>query len=162
MTRTEDHERVIDEGLMPRYRPRIEALLRKVGEACVGSGLQVERVEDGIVKVWDMCGDDFKWAIGVWRPDGDMSDFDQVIDVSVEIAEELSYGDESHEGYGVNFSLDVVECGGRILGGLTPYNYTDECWVDARDDDKVAERWAILEAADVSEVSSLILKDEES
>jgi hypothetical protein len=42
---------------------------------------------------------------------------------------------------GLTFRLDVVEYGGRIICGYTPYNYTEKCWVDANDAEAVKTRW---------------------
>lgn len=45
-------------------------------------------------------------------------------------------GDADDGLYGVhgNFMLDIIEEGGRIVGGCVPNNYTDECWVNYDDD----------------------------
>ncbi len=37
-----------------------------------------------------------------------------------------------------------------------PYNYTDDVWVDARDADAVATRWACLADADLPTIPELL------
>jgi len=45
---------------------------------------------------------------------------------------------------GINWGLDVVRGSGEILGGLTPYNYTDQVWVARRDRAAVETRWSLF------------------
>ena len=74
-----------------------------------------------------MSSDEYWWSL--------LADVDGVkVDVSFKICESEQYDGEKG---GVNFSVDVVEFGGRILGGLTPFNYSDACWVDRRDADAI-------------------------
>lgn len=58
---------------------------------------------------------------------------------------------------GVNFGLDIVEYGGIILGGLAPFNYSPEVWVDSRNPDAVLARWHVFEDADISDIPDLII-----
>ena len=51
---------------------------------------------------------------------------------------------EGGSGLGVNFSCDISGWGGVIIGGFTPHNYTDECWVSRRDPEAIAERWRVF------------------
>lgn len=154
--RDETYEKVI-EALAKTYGPRALALLKRIGEVCEEAGFVVEP-EPG-----DLSADDYRWALSVCRPGAHSpvpeppNHWDKdAIDISVEIAEASEYGDEDHDGYGLNFALDIVEYGGRILGGLTPYNYTDECWVDARDSEAVEARWKLLEDTCLDEIPYLI------
>jgi hypothetical protein len=144
----DDREAVID-GVFEYIAPRALALGGGVREGCVAAGMKTDEPVD-------MSGDDYSWSLQAWRPNS-TADEDR-IDISVEIAEALAYGDEDQP-YGVNFSLSIVEWGGLILGGLSPYNYTDEVWVDARDADAVAARWQILERADMGTIPPLCMKE---
>jgi hypothetical protein len=49
-----------------------------------------------------------------------------------------------------------VEESGRIIGGLTPFNYTDRCWVSRNDQQAVEERFRILEEADEDDIPQLL------
>lgn len=134
------------------YKPKMEALLGRIREVCNESGLIAD-------EPFDMSGDDYKWAMRVWRSqaDKDADDDEKSVDVSVEIAESREYDGENE--YGINFGVDIVEWGGRMLGGFTPFNYTDRCWVDSRDTDSVSERWQLLEDADLDEIPTLIKEE---
>lgn len=74
------------------------------------------------------------------------------VDVSLTLAESFSYGDLD----GVSFALDVVAFGGEIIGGLTPYNYTPDCWVPVDDAEAVSDRLAIIEQADTFKAVQLV------
>jgi hypothetical protein len=137
------------EKVAAEYAPKINTYLQTIGEALRASGLDV----DG---PYDMTADDYRWSLIV-RPDANSPD-DDIIDVTVEIAEASTYGDDDAPN-GINFGLTVVEYGGRILGGKTPFNYTDEVWVNAADADAVAQRWALFDAAeDGSAIAGMISK----
>ena len=47
------------------------------------------------------------------------------IDVSFEIVESHDY--EGVDG-GYTFRMDIVEMGGRMVGGFSPFNYTEQVW----------------------------------
>jgi hypothetical protein len=140
------------EKVYDAYKPKMAAVLMRVRDTCNAAGLLAE-------EPFDMSGDDYKWSMRVWRSQAarDEGDDDNCVDVSVEIAESREYDGEND--YGINFGIDIVEWGGRILGGLTPFNYTAECWVDARDDDAVSDRWQIIEDADPGEIPPLIREE---
>lgn len=142
------------ESVAKTYADRAMAILRAVRDAVRDAGMSADD------EPFDLSGDDYNWGICVWRTP-DPSDEEGCIDVRIEIAEARSYDgyDGDGETFGINFELDVVEWGGRILGGLSPYNYTDECWVDARGVYAVEERFAILEGADVSGIIDLLRED---
>jgi len=129
------------------YGPRILTLLKEVREICTEAGLHCPD------EPFDMSADDFRWCLKVFRTE-DENDYDNLVDVSVEIAEAREYGDDPEDG--INFGLSIVEWGGRILGGLTPYNYTPECWVSAHDSAAVEDRFRILEDSYLGEIPDLI------
>ena len=92
-------------------------------------------------------GDDYRWSIYVQHED------EEAIDITFVIAESEEFDGSTG---GINFSLDIVREGGEILGGLTPYNYTHECWVSRKDANAVEERFQIMENADMSDISNLL------
>ncbi len=145
--RTKEYDELI-EAVAMKYEERAMALLKRIGAMLALHSMAVD-------EPWQMFGDDYRWSMMVWREVGDVRDPESGVDITIEIAESQAYGDDPE--YGINFGLDIVEYGGRILGGLSPYNYTDQCWVDARDEDAVEERWLLLEQAHIGEIPSLVM-----
>ena len=45
---------------------------------------------------------------------------------------------------------------GRVHGGLTPFNYSPQVWVDPTDDAAVEERFSIIEGADAGDCAALL------
>jgi hypothetical protein len=142
---TEDID--IAETVATAYGERILKLLGRVREVCTEAGLYCPD------EPFDMSADDFRWCLKVFRTE-DENDYDQLVDVSVQIAEAREYGDEPEDG--INFGLDIVKWGGRILGGLTPYNYTEHCWVSAHDSEAIEERFRIIEDSYLGDIPDLI------
>ena len=104
-------------------------------------------------------GDDFSWRMVLWTRE--KGDTDHGYDISFQIAEAQVYGDTPDSG--INFALDVVKVGGEIVGGLTPYNYTDKCWVKATDKTAVEERFEIMEkGGHANELVCLVIRAEEN
>ena len=83
------------------------------------------------------------------------TDIDSSIDISFEMLDAVDYDGTEN---GMSFFVNMVEYGGRIVGGFHPYNYTDMCWVDPRDSSAVERRWDIFEgpAMDAEEIASVI------
>jgi hypothetical protein len=147
---TTDIAKAID-AVKADYEGAILTVLTDCAETLTKAGFYAD-------EPYDMCGDEYRWTFSVWRTP-ERGEIEDSIDVSLEIAEAATYGDEPESG--INFGLDVVEWGGRILGGMTPFNYTDECWVDAFDEEAVAERWSYFEAIRPEELVQLIQDDME-
>lgn len=125
------------ESIAKVYGPKALALLNRLRAVMIEAGYEC-------TEPVDMSTDNYVWNMLVTRP-GDPQD--NGVDVSVEIAEQCDYEGEDSP-WGINFGINLVHYGGRILGGLTPYNYTEFCWVDSTDPLAVEGRWAILDAAD--------------
>lgn len=146
-TRDEAYDAVM-ESVAKEYGPKALDLLKSIATVCNERGLAAD-------EPYDLSDDDYRWSMRVWRTPERSRDED-CIDISVEIAEEREF--DGGDGYGLNFGLDVVEWGGRILGGLAPFNYTPLVWVDARYPDEVAERWSLIESANHATIPDLILE----
>lgn len=142
----------LSEQVEATYGERALALLEKIRSLLNEGDFIADKPEP-------MHSDDYRWNMTVWRNEQHKlsQDQDNTIDVSIEIAEAMQYG-ELDSPCGINFGLELVEWGGRMLGGLVPYNYTENCWVDMRDKEAVEERFKILENADIDEISSLLSK----
>ena len=111
-----------------------------------------ESLEDEGYKVsgpHDLSRDEYRWYLNV-----DINgDDEQSVDISLEIAESLEYGDGAD---GINLSMDIVAYSGRILGGIAPYNYSDECWVALDDSEEIDTRMRIMEGVSAGEIIELL------
>jgi hypothetical protein len=134
------------EQIKDYYNERIMGIMARIASVLQEDGHVVEGPHF-------MDGDDYWWTLLV-HTDGDPDVVDEKdIDIACKICESEEYDGE--EG-GINFALDIVEVGGRILGGLCPYNYSPQCWVDRNDVEAVEERFRILEQADETDIPALI------
>lgn len=137
----EDYTEVLD-SLYQRTAPLAIAALTAIGEVCKAAGMKV-------TEPVDLSVDTYEWNLSVYR-----SATDEGVDISLEIAESVEYDGEVE--FGVNFGVTAVEYGGRVLAGFTPFNFTSDCWVDARDTDAVDARWALIDAADFTALPALL------
>jgi len=113
------------------YVPKITKLLEEVRAEALSRGMECEGVND-------MSDDGVRLAVLVRSEGG--SDEDGV-DVSITVPESEDYDGVED---GCNFSLDIVSYGGVVMGGFTPYNFTDACWVRRGDPVAVEERWQVF------------------
>lgn len=169
-------EELID-AVKAKYEERIKALLENISKCCEKDGMVVGGVSE-------MHDDEYMWCLTVWRNAEDRGagtcghwsggylvsaahpadckcgaprvgfNYDKSVDIMFEISESRSYDDEMIDG--INFGIQITENGGAMLGGLQPFNYTDQCWVHASDATAVEERFGVMEAADVDNIPNLI------
>jgi len=141
--------------IMQKYRKRIMAIMNKIAEAVREAGFRIDGPDF-------LDGENYSWSILSSfrdRPQPDGSSWDEDVNIDVNIIESEPYGEPKG---GVNFGLDIVEVGGGILGGVTPYNYTDEVWVPRRDKEAVEERFKIFEESiDPSDVVRILEEHKE-
>ena len=135
------------DAVKDEYDSKIRDLLQRLRKLCLDAGLHVP--DDPFSMHNDVS---YQWSLMVWRKPGRLNL--DMVDISVEIVEAKEYGDDPEDG--INFSLMITEWGGRILGQLSPYNYTPECWVPATDPEQVAARWNILETANLNDIPTMI------
>ncbi len=133
-------------GIKRKYVKRIRAILNAIKASLVEAGFEVEGP-------YDMTADEYYWSLIVTYGPGE----NDKADVSFKIFESREY-DGSDEG--INIGIDVVEFGGRILGGLTPYNYSPLVWVDLNDAEGIEDRFQIIEQADPDDVVPLLERAE--
>lgn len=135
------------EAVASQYHDRIMKILSSIREELVEDGWYVEGPFE------NHC-DDFQWAmVSSTNPQFQNELNEDDIDITFKICESEEY--DGTEG-GLNFSVNIVTVGGKIIGGITPFNYTEKCWVDINDSDAVEERFCLIEEADPNGVVSLL------
>lgn len=134
------------ESVRDRYNDRILAFLSNVRASARALGYTFAHGP------YEMSDDMYRWEIVGRRPGGRGDD--SLVDFSFTIVEARQMGDEPDDG--VNFSFDVVEYGGRILGGISPYNFTSRVWVKASDAQALEERFRLLETSDMSGLADIL------
>lgn len=100
----------------------------------------------------DMSGDEYGWIMSVYYNDDD----NDGASIEIKVLEERGY--DGGTGFGINFEVVITSTEAVCLGGVTPFNYSDECWVDARDYAAVAERWEFVEKLDTFPAVNLIME----
>lgn len=123
------------EAVKNKYEKRILAVLNGLRNSIVEAGHQC-----GEPFEMDGC-DGYTWSMIVDEDEHG----ENGIDVSFTIVED----DE-----GIAFRVDVVEFGGRVLGGLCPYNYSQDVWV--RSKDAIEKRFRLFEQADPDDIVECI------
>ena len=137
------------EQIRDKYAERIVSLLD-------GIVAQIREDEPSlqVSEIDELQSDDYRWTFNVCTAEqAEQSDEMQGVDVWFVICESEEYDGEEN---GVNFAIEIVGVGGEIVGGLTPYNYTDRCWVQRDDADAVEKRFRIIERADPCEAVCLV------
>jgi hypothetical protein len=120
-----------------KYGERALKVLRAIAEDVrKKTGLTVEDPAD-----WSI--DEFHWGMDVKYGKGE----EDRIDVTLHVCE--SNSSDGSKG-GVTFRIDAVDYGGELVGGFSPYNYTEEVWVPRRDEQAVEERFKLFEEHGIS------------
>jgi hypothetical protein len=134
------------EDVYKEYGPRILKIMESISTTIK------EETSYNVSEISFMPYDEYRWNIVV-DTDGDI---ENAIDISF-IIFDSEYSDGSENG--VNFGIDIVWYGGEIVGGYTPYNYTDRCWVNIEDSEDVEDRFLLLENMDQSSIIPLLEKE---
>lgn len=128
----------------------------KVQIATILTGIAEALREDGwkVGEICDMSCDDYRYSILASQYDANPSELNEDdVDITFEICESEEYDGTTS---GVNFAIQVVTVGGRIIGGVYPHNYTDECWVDRGDGEAVEKRFDLIAQLDPDGMVSLL------
>jgi len=138
------------EKIKATYEDRLKNVL-------TGIKTELERFSWFCSKIYEQ--EDGRYAIGVSRDanhltrDGDPDEQD--VDV---VAQILNSKDWDGTRGGISFNVDITSYGGEMIGGLTPYNYTDDVWVPVTDESRVECRIHLIENADPYDVVKLLQK----
>lgn len=124
------------ETIFKRYKARMEAYLTRIKTVCEELGAKCTEIVDC------SCDEFYLSFIVLVDPDLNNELSDSNIDVSFKVLESEYCDGEPN---GVNFGIDMVAVGGRIVGGFTPYNYTEKVWAKRNKPADVEERFRIIE-----------------
>jgi hypothetical protein len=142
----------IMEGIKNKYEDRIKKVLTAIREVLQGSDYAVG-------EIYDMSDDCFAWSFLVSRDKSVTGNYnpsdlqDDDVDIIFTIAESIHYDGTEN---GLNFMLDVTEVGGIVLGGMCPFNYTEDVWVDINNSDAIEERFVYFEQANPEDILDLL------
>lgn len=130
--------------------PRIEKILDGLREIARQRGFQVGSIDD-------MTDEQFHWSFVIHPVKVDDVGRWHETDLGVDFEIEES---KVHEGdtTGVNFSLKFQGDGGRTYRIISPYNYTDQCWVPLDQTVALDDRMKIVET-EAAEALELALAD---
>jgi hypothetical protein len=130
------------ENIKTKYEPRILALFAKIGAAVTADGVYTAS------EPYEMTDEEHQWHMSL-NPATDPDNQDASIDISFTITES-AVRDGSDEG--IAFMLDIVAYGGEMLGGFSPYNYTEELWIPLDNADAVETRFAMFEEINIDSI----------
>lgn len=137
------------DAVCEQYEPKILDLLDRIKQELESAGW-------GVTGPDEMHDEEFSWWLMAQFPgDNYVPDerWDNIkpepVDVRLHIVESIV-----HEGtlQGINFSLDLTAYGGGIIGGYSPYNYTDKVWADITDPYAIEDRWCLFEQVDLGSI----------
>lgn len=127
------------------YKPKLMELAQHVREQLEEEGYVVTELSDYT---------DSDLSISMLIPFETSEDNRQGFDITFRLMDAKEWDGTDN---GTNFNMDITETGGRMCGGLTPYNYTSEVWVDPTDLDAVEERWQLFKnAVDVDDIARVL------
>lgn len=151
----EETEEVDEEGaytqkieeIETKYKPQMERIIGEIKQLFEEEGYSTSEVDD--------YSDEHLRLDFVVYKNGETEEGPEEddVDISFQVAPSL-YFDGSLEG--VNFMVDIVSVGGNMIGGLIPYNYSDDVWADINDESAVEERFNIFNNTDPYEILSLV------
>ncbi len=129
-----------------KYEKRVVKWLNRCRDAFVQRGVSCSEV--GSVDL----DEEERWAFLVqWQ---DASKLSEDVDVQFRIVWSGVYGDDPG---GVTFRIDLTAVGGEIVGQVSPYNYTSQCWVVRKDGLAVEERFRLVEGVLAQDVVDYVL-----
>ena len=123
------------DDIKAKYEPRILALMESLGAQAREQGFL--STEPELV----LGDEEYLYDMGLKRND-------KFYSVTFTILEEVC---REGEGTGIAFGINIVSQGGRIVSGMTPYNYTSQLWLAVDDAEAIEQRFAMLEEATLSD-----------
>lgn len=144
---TEEQYTAKVEQIENQYKPKMMQVLENIRTTLIEAGYNTTEIDE-------YTDENLRLDFMVYREDIEPTEPNEDdVDISFQVAPSL-YFDGSLEG--MSFIIDITSVGGRMIGGLSPYNYTSEVWVDINDENAVEERFNMFVQADPSDIVSLI------
>lgn len=131
-----------------KYEKRIEAYLQTIIDALREYELEVSDVS---LETWS---DDYQWWVFT-HPVGRVRSDGAWVDICFTIAESEHWDGEEN---GINFMVEINSASGRQIGGVIPYNFTNEVWVSRDDEEAIDERFCFVERIDPLSAADLIIE----
>ena len=119
------------------YKPRILRLLTEIKSALEDDGYSMDEPDE-------ISDEEYSWWLtgGIkGRDTANLNDSDFDIRLTI-IESKIRDGEDD---FGISFSMEINTHEGEVIGGLTPYNYTDMCWVSRKFPESVRERWELFD-----------------
>ena len=141
------------EMTIEEYEQGVEKVKETYGPIFLSALNQIKRAAERAgwtaTDVWEENYENYRWSflVSPIARDFEGDEHESDIDVVYELIESKSLGNETE---GVAWSLDISSYGGSIIGGFTPGNYTDDLWVDMRDDEAIKRRFGKVDQIDAS------------
>jgi len=125
-----------------KYQDRIISYLDEVRKELEKNNIITSIVED-------YSSDDIYFGFMIYKDES--LELENSLDVSFHIYDAKNYDNIE----GLNFGIDIVSYEGEIVGGLIPYNYSNNVWVLSEED--IEERFnLIVEESDIYSMIKLI------
>ena len=147
-------ESAVWEKLEAEYKPRLIVLAEQVRRDMMAEGWKCSEVDE--------FTDEDLAVMFVYWPEGSSEDNpEHAIDLTFRLLDAAAWDGTEN---GTSFAVDICEYGGSVVGGLHPFNYSDQVWVDPTDAEAVAARWELFEngASDSQELMAVIKQFRES
>jgi hypothetical protein len=143
---------MLDEKEEDAYRDAVDALWNGTYREAFTAKLKDiagDLIEDG----WDIDGEPWDSSDEEYQMGLSFSSYGRTAAVRITLVESLC-----REGSldGIAFSLDLDAACGHVIGGLTPYNYSEELWVPVTDTESIAERWRLLRDSDGHDIDNVL------
>lgn len=124
----------VTETIAQTYDADALRILRQVSEHLIAVGVACAEP----VQMWD---DNYRWGLATLNEAGEVGEGSA--DFVLALIERRDHEGENAPA-GVAWGLDISGWGGTILGGLTPYNFTEDLWIDSADTEAVRARFVLL------------------
>lgn len=143
---------LLDEKEEDAYRDAVDTLWSETYREAFRAKLSEiagDFTEDG----WTVDGEPFDSSDEEYEMGISLSSYGRSADVRITLVESLC---RSGSLEGVAFSLDLGAQCGHVIGGLTPFNYSEDLWIPVGDREGIAERWQIIADTDGHEAETIL------
>jgi hypothetical protein len=137
------------EAIRKMFEKRIVKIMEKIRKVVTDAGYYCTEISL-------IDGDYYSWYFichTLGKPETNDLDDDMDIDFQF-IITESEYWDGTTGG--VSFKIDINTVGGQMLGGFTPFNYSDNVWVSRSNKSAIRERFKLMEEASIDGIPAML------